>query len=67
MLICMPIKTLLLYLAATHSLGTKVIFHYSLGKAKPTISCLDSASFSNESPVSKLSKLKLSTQMWAGT
>ena len=37
MLICMPIKTLLLYLAATHSLGTKVIFHYSLDKAKPTI------------------------------
>ena len=38
MLICMPIKTLLLYLAATHSLAVqKFIFHYSLDKAKPTM------------------------------
>ena len=42
MLICMPIKTLLLYLAATHSLAVqKFIFHYSLDKAKPTLSSLD--------------------------
>ena len=47
----MPIKTLLLYLAATHSLAVqKFIFHYSLDKGKTYyVSSLDSASFSHES------------------